>query len=154
MDKLIRGKLISVALPAFFETVSSTRIREYVDRNLDISMLVAPVVQSFIYENRLYVRTPERKNILRREDLYFRRCRGVAPDLPEAMNRLFAHQNALGVVLRVRPQALLGWAVGHTLGSADLYEALQSIEGASYVRRHTSGRILLVDRVCPESPPE
>lgn len=155
LSKLIRGKLVTVSLPPFFESVSSTRIREYVDRNLDISMLVAPVVQSFIYENRLYVRTPERKNVLRREDLYFRRCRGAAPDQPKAMNDLFdRRKNALGVVLRARPQALLGWAVGHTLGGADLYEALQSIEGASYVRRHTSGRILLVDKVCPESSPE
>ncbi len=153
LDQLIRGKLVTVCLPSFFDTVSSTRIREYVDQNLDISMLVDPVVQSFIYENRLYVRTPERKNILRREDLYFRCCRGADQDLPlEMTQRLTQSRNTLGVVLRIRPQKLLGWAVGHTLRGTDLYEALQSVEAASYVRRHTSGRILLVDMVRSESP--
>lgn len=155
LDGILRGKLIALTLPPFFETVSSTRIREYVDRNLDISTLVDPVVQSYIYENRLYVRTPERKHILSREDLYFRRHRGASPDLPEAMNRLLScGRDALGVVLRARPQTLLGWVVGHTLRGTDLYEALQSIQAANYVRRHTSGRILLVDMVCPESPAE
>ena len=35
---IIRGKLRVLTLPAFYETVSSTRIREYVDRGLDISI--------------------------------------------------------------------------------------------------------------------
>ena len=83
LSSFIQGKLETFSLPAFFETVSSTRIRESVDQNLDISMLVDPVVQSFIYENGLYLRTPERKNILHREDLYFRRFRAPSPELPE-----------------------------------------------------------------------
>ncbi len=155
LESLIRGKLVKVSLPSFFETVSSTRIREYVDRDLDISMLVDPMVQSFIYDNGLYVRTPERKNILRREDLFFRQHRGPSQDLPGEMNQLLSQKKgALGVVLRVRPQALMGWAVGHTLHGTDLYEGLQSIQAANYVRRHTSGRILLVDVVSPESAEE
>ena len=114
-------------------------------------MLVDPVVQSFIYENGLYLRTPERKNILRREDLYFRRFRAPSPELPGEMARLLSQKKEpLGVVLRVRPQELLGWVVGHTLHGADLYDALQSLEAANYVRRHTSGRILLIDHVHPE----
>lgn len=151
LSEFIQGKLETFSLPAFFETVSSTRIRESVDQNLDISMLVDPVVQSFIYENGLYLRTPERKDVLRREDLYFRRFRAPSPDLPGEMDRLLAQKKEpLGVVLRARPQELLGWVVGHTLHGADLYDALHSLEAANYVRRHTSGRILLVDQVHPE----
>ena len=151
LSSFIQGKLETFSLPAFFETVSSTRIRESVDQNLDISMLVDPVVQSFIYENGLYLRTPERKNILHREDLYFRRFRAPSPELPGEMARLLSQKKEpLGVVLRARPQELLGWVVGHTLHGADLYDALQSLEAANYVRRHTSGRILLIDHVHPE----
>ena len=72
LSAAIRGKLLLLALPPFYETVSSTRIRASVDQNLDISMLVAPVVQTYIYECGLYVRSPELKNVLRREELYFR----------------------------------------------------------------------------------
>ena len=155
LSKFIQGKLETFSLPAFFETVSSTRIRESVDQNLDISMLVDPVAQSFIYENGLYLRTPERKDVLRREDLYFRRFRGPSPELPGEMDRLLSQKKEpLGVVLRARPQELLGWVVGHTLHGADLYDALQSLEVANYVRRHTSGRIFLVDHIHPEGEPE
>lgn len=95
LSSFIQGKLETFSLPAFFETVSSTRIRESVDQNLDISMLVDPVVQSFIYENGLYLRTPERKNILRREDLYFRRFRAPSPELPGEMARLLSQKKSL-----------------------------------------------------------
>ena len=81
LSAAIRGKLLLLALPPFYETVSSTRIRASVDQNLDISMLVAPVVQTYIYECGLYVRSPELKNVLRREELYFR----TASDGDEAL---------------------------------------------------------------------
>ncbi len=155
LSELVRGDLEIIALPAFFDTVSSTRIREHVDRDLDISMLVDPVVQSFIYENGLYVRTPESKEVMRQEDFYYRSYRATAGELPAAMNRLLEQKkDAVGVVLRARPERLQGWAVGHTLHGSDLYDALQSIEAARYVRRHTSGRILLVDQVCLECSEE
>ena len=60
----------------------------------------------------------------------------------------------MGTVLRLRPhEALLGWAAGHTLRMGNLYEAMGSLEGASFVRQHTSGRILMVDQVQPEGDP-
>ena len=71
------------------------------------------------------------------------------------MNQLLRqHSQAQGSVLRRRSDTLLGWTVGHTLRSADLYAALPSLESANYVRRHTSGRILMVDRVVPDCPPD
>lgn len=153
LQKIIQGKLLLLSLPAFYDTVSSSRIREYVDQNLDISMLVDPVVQSFIYEYGLYVRSPEQKRVLRRQDMYFRGYRGESQDLPRAMNHLLRQQNSLGTVLRLRPDTLMGWAVGHTLHMTDLYDTLHSLEGANFVRRHTSGRILMVDHVCAEDLP-
>lgn len=69
------------------------------------------------------------------------------------MNHLLRQQNSLGTVLRLRPDTLMGWAVGHTLHMTDLYDTLHSLEGANFVRRHTSGRILMVDHVCAEDLP-
>ncbi len=155
LSDLIHGDLKLLRLPAFFESVSSTRIRDYVDQDLDISMLVDPVVQSFIYAYGLYVRSPERKNVLRRQDLNFQTYRSAGGDLPQEMNQLLRqHSQAQGSVLRRRSDTLLGWTAGHTLRSADLYAALPSLESANYVRRHTSGRILMVDRVAPDCPPD
>ena len=154
LREIIHGNLQILSLPSFYDTVSSTRIRAHVDQDLDISMLVTPMVQSYIYEYGLYVRSPEQKSVLRRQDMYFRNYRSGDPVLPEAMNWLLRVGNVSGTVLRVLPDILLGWAVGHTLQMTALYDTLHSLEAASYVRKHTSGRILMIDRVCIEGPPD
>ena len=151
LASIIRGRLLLLSLPPFYETVSSTRIRASVDRNLDISMLVAPVVQTYIYECGLYVRAPELKDVLQREELFFRNYETPAPGQPEP---LAAHlrriPNARAAALLARPDRLCAWAVGHTVPLGELYDALGSLEACSYVRQHTSGRLLLLD--CAEAP--
>ncbi len=148
LRKIIRGDLKLLSLPPFFESVSSTRIREFIDLKLDISMLVDPVVQALIYQYGLYVRAPELKNMLTLQDVYFRLCRAPQPDLPEELNRTMASAaKPLAVALCARPDSVLGWAAGHTLQAADLYDVLHSIEAAKYVRRYASGHILMIRSV-------
>jgi len=60
----IRGRMIDLSLPMYLEDISSTRIRENVDLNRDISNLIDPIVQNFIYQNNLYLREPQYKPIL------------------------------------------------------------------------------------------
>ena len=146
--QIIRGDLKVLSLPPFFETVSSTRIREYVDRKLDISMLVDPVVQSFIYEYGFYVRSPELKNVMRLQDIYFRRYKAVEDHLPKEMQQaMLSAPKPQAILMSARPAKPLGWAVGHTLLTTDLYDALHSIEAAKYVRRYATGRIMMIHSV-------
>ena len=148
LEKFIRGELKILSLPPFFESVSSSRIREFVDQKLDISMLVDPVVQSFIYEHGFYVRSPELKNVMKPQDLFFSRFRKTDSGLPEEMNEAIAAKpKALAVTMQARPDTMIAWAVGHTLQAAELYDALHSLRAARYVRRYASGRILMVSRV-------
>ena len=148
LERIIRGELKILALPPFFESVSSTRIREYIDRKLDISMLVDPVVQSFIYEYGFYVRSPELKNVMQLHQRFFRRIRQSTPELPEGLNAAIdAAPKAQAVMMVERPDTPVGWAVGHTLLTTDLYHALHSIEAAKYVRSYASGRILMIRSV-------
>ncbi len=152
ISEIIRGKLTLLSLPAYYETVSSTRIREYVDKNMDISMLVDPMVQSYIYANGLYLRAPQFKNVLTPQELYFEWCRGIpqvlraeAEDLLRS-RRLPPDAETYTVMLLSRATGRLrGWALGHTVRASELYDALGSLASASYVRQHTSGRVLLVD---------
>lgn len=133
ISEIIRGKLTLLSLPAYYETVSSTRIREYVDKNMDISMLVDPMVQSYIYENGLYLRAPQFKNILAPQELYFEWCRGIPQALPPGNTGAVPFQQpaepaeAYTVMLRSRTTGRLrGWALGHTVRAAELYDALGS----------------------------
>ncbi len=149
LEEIIHGQLKILSLPPFFEAVSSSRIREFIDRKLDISMLVDPVVQSFIYEQGLYIRSPELKNVMTRQKVYFRRFHALDEAQPAPMARaMSAAERPLGVLLCGREdRAAQGWAVGHTLQAADLYDVLHSIEAAKYVRRYASGRILMIHEV-------
>ncbi|MBR6119476.1 MAG: hypothetical protein IKQ04_04065 [Oscillospiraceae bacterium] len=129
----LRGKTLLVTLPEFYETVSSTRIREYVDQNMDISMLVEPMVQSYIFDHNLYLRAPQFKLPLRPQDLRL--------DYSEAEKLL---QSSL---TRRQDEALLWGLRGRTVTGAELYGILGDLDAAEYLRRHTSGRILLVEAV-------
>lgn len=146
LERIIRGKLKLLTLPSYYETVSSTRIREYVDKNLDISMLVDPVAQSYIYEYGLYLRSPQFKQVLEPQELYYRRY--GADELPEFLKDAARGRNPMAVSLHNRrDDRLLGWACGHTAAPYELYEVVEDLEAASFVRRHTSGRILVLDQV-------
>ena len=62
----LRGKVLQLQLPTHLESISSTRIRENIDLGRDISNLVEPSVQDYIYRNSLYLREPQYKQIIRR----------------------------------------------------------------------------------------
>ncbi len=148
LQEIIRGELKILELPAFFESVSSSRIREFVDQKLDISMLVDPVVQSYIYEYGFYVRSPELKNVMKPQDIFFSRYHEEDEKLPtQLLQSMVTLQKPLAVTMCARPDTMLGWAVGHTLQASELYDALHSLQAARYVRRYASGRILMVKEV-------
>ena len=65
MEAKIKAPIYYLKLNERLEDISSTKIRENIDDNRDISSLVDPVVQNYIYENNLYLREPQYKQILR-----------------------------------------------------------------------------------------
>ena len=151
LSSIIRGELKLLSLPAYYEAVSSTRIREYVDQNMDISMLVDPIAQSYIYENGLYLRSPQFKQVLKPQELYY--LQYSAASFPAELRYCVRGRRPTAVGLYTRDKdRLLGWACGHTASPSELLEVVEDIETTSYVRRHTSGRILVLDQVRCEGP--
>lgn len=67
----ITGKVEELELPKSLEDISSTRIRENIDKHRDISSLIDPVVQEYIYHKGLYLREPEYKPIVRAKAISF-----------------------------------------------------------------------------------
>ena len=70
----IAGQVVELQLPTHLEEISSTRIREAIDQGRDVSNLIDPVAQEFIYLHGLYLREPQDKPLLRLEELNFQRC--------------------------------------------------------------------------------
>lgn len=142
---VIRGKVTEFALPPQLEGISSTRIREYIDKNLDVSALVDPIVQAYIYEYGLYLRTPMFKRVLTPRELYFSTS-ADENSLPPELARAMRHDAPSAVLLRSRKHTEpLGWACGHSITIATLYDELGDVEQCSAVRRQTSGRLLMID---------
>lgn len=67
----ITGDLIYLTLPTYLEDISSTRIRENIDCNRDISNLISPLAQNYIYHFGLYLREPQYKPILQAKNIKF-----------------------------------------------------------------------------------
>lgn len=104
-EQKIRGKILHLRLDKFFEDVSSTRIRENIDQNRDISALIDPVAQNFIYANNLYLREPAYKHVLEAREI------GIGDFRPRTWNQL-PHLPALARQVGANPvllQKYLAW---------------------------------------------
>ena len=153
----ITGHVVELTLPPQLEEISSTRIREAVDANRDISRLVDPAVQDFIYRRGLYLREPQDKPMLRTEDLEFSLCREareLAPLLdqltppPEGLARAIADSGDQAVLLhRSGSDEPLGAVTFRCLDSQMLYARLKSPQLTGLVRQSTGGRALLISGV-------
>ena len=66
----ISGDVINLHLEEYFEDISSTRIRENIDSGRDISNLIDPVAQNYIFETGLYMREPAYKHVLQARDMH------------------------------------------------------------------------------------
>lgn len=149
ISELVHGKVIELSLPPQMEGISSTRIRDYIDKNMDVSALVDPIVQAYIYEFGLYLRTPMFKRVLEPRELYFAPASRESALPPELAEQLSGKSAPAAVLLRSRKlEKPLGWVCGHSVTIATLYDELGDVELCSAVRRCTSGRLLMLDRVC------
>ena len=159
----ITGKVIELELPAHLEDISSTKIRENIDLNRDISNLIDPLVQEFIYHNSLYLREPEYKPIIRARAIAFEYVEHPDDALYEEIRRsvLYADEGGGAVVEAVRKAGdslylirnttaggrLVGFAANRYITPQQLYGVLGNIELAALVRQHTHGQILLISGI-------
>lgn len=154
----IQGKVLELQLPTHLEDISSTRIRDNIDLGRDISNLIDPSVQDYIYRNSLYLREPQYKKLIRTEylDVSLERTPSAAlrRELVETMDQrrgdspIWDDQSAL-LVLRDgetenRP---LGCLVLREINSSDLFGVFGDAAQADYIREHSAGRICLISGI-------
>jgi len=160
-EDIISGKVVQLHLPEKLMDISSTRIRDNVDRNRDISNLVDPVVQNYIYENNLYLREPEFKPVLEGRAIRFEVCErcddSVIEILIQHMERWYGPQENVAAMMEKAGaillwdhrdgQKLLGAAVYRGLATSQLYGEFKNTAVVDYIREHTSGKIILLQGV-------
>ena len=150
----ITGRVVELTLPPQLEEISSTRIREAVDANRDISNLIDPTVQEFIYRRGLYLREPQDKPVLRTEDLSF--LPASHETLEKFLRTMLSPATAAGVrqqlercgddvmVCRGADGGILGAAAYGCIDSAHLFARLGDASLSALVRQNAGGRTLVI----------
>ncbi|MBO5340811.1 MAG: cytidyltransferase-related domain protein [Oscillospiraceae bacterium] len=155
----ITGDVIQLQLPPHLEDISSTRIRENVDLNRDISNFIDPVIQDFIYQNGLYLRDAQNKPVLGAGAAHFlwadRPNRDLLDEVTaarpdrESLRHAMERDGDSLLVLRDtgHKNRLAGWVSYRTLSSAQLFSALKNAELAQRIRLNAAGTVLLITAV-------
>ena len=164
----IRGKVVELKLPRHLEDISSTRIRDAIDANRDISNLIDPVAQEYIYRHSLYLREPLNKPVLQAEELLFHTCetlsesqcnmlrRGLLSRWSEAeafLKSVQRHKDTVIMLRREKTGEVMGLVCYRCLSSHQLLDRLGDTRLSSYVRDRSGGKAVAISGVyVPKGP--
>lgn len=152
------GNIRELKLPVYLEDISSTRIRENIDLGRDISNLIDPVAQNFIYDNSLYLREPQYKNVFEIRNISFEplssRSSSILDELSGDM-RIEESDMALlkeyldkayirSAVIRDGNRKICAIAAVNELETGQLYEEFKDAEIAAYLREKATGRMVVI----------
>lgn len=153
VKNILKGETILLTLPNKYTNVSSTQIRNYIDSNRDISSLVDPLVQQYIYENGFYQREPEDKSYMKFLSLDIQAISTLTPNLlcelshyiPDITN--YITENTSFVILRDESKSnkILALSIFHPLTSKNFYEELEDSSLCKYLRKNIFGKTMYID---------
>lgn len=152
----LTGDVIELRLPPHLEDISSTRIRENVDLNRDISNFIDPVIQDFIYQNGLYLRDSQDKPLLSAGEARFEWVErpdhellsGLTARCPggEALHAALEESGDRLLLIRME-QRVVGFAAWRQLSTSELFSALRDADLADRIRLRAAGKTLLITAI-------
>ncbi|MGN0710817.1 MAG: cytidyltransferase, partial [Anaerovoracaceae bacterium] len=157
----ITGKIIELTLPTHLEDISSTRIRENIDNDRDISNLMDTLAQNYIYKNSLYLREPQYKSVFETRDINFAVFSRVKHDVLREIRKTFKGRISDEAAVREYPamrksagavvvrdgsddNRILAASLYHELDLMHLYEEFGNFEEADEIRNKVSGKVLVL----------
>lgn len=154
----VTGKVLNLTLQKYYEDISSTRIRENIDLGRDISSLIDPVAQAFIYENNYYTREPAYKHVLQARDIsihsYEPGEKSLVMDFADpatednarmqALRDYFSRSDVRKVIIESADSSLYAAAGARRVRTSDLLKEFGDIRAASYIRSHCGGETAVI----------
>ncbi len=156
----VTGNIINLHLEEYYEDISSTRIRENIDSNRDISNLIDPVAQNYIFDRGLYLREPAYKYILQARDIkleeYGSRGSEIIKDIEEELlkheydidviSAYLNREDINTVVIRdgAQEDCIVAVAAVNRLDSIDLLNTFGDQDIAAYIRSKAAGAIAVI----------
>lgn len=160
-DYSIDGKVIMLNLPPQYESISSTQIRNFIDLNRDISSLIDPMVQKYIYENGFYQSEPQFKTLIQHITIDIDTVDKIGQDLVSEMKELLnidysivnmkvkefnTKASSRAIILRsAEDKKLIGFSLIHWLRTNKLFQEFKDNKISQYIRENSVGRILCID---------
>ncbi len=160
LNNIIHGDIITLSLTSRFKEISSTQIRSNIDENKDISSLVDPMAQQYIYENGFYQRESQDKSIIKpllidteiisKSNIerikflsdYFCDIQGLVALIQSTFKKPF------GRILLIKNTStgnILGFSIFHRITSTNIYKEINDVEVVGYIRQNRVGRLVLID---------
>ncbi|MBS3995531.1 MAG: cytidyltransferase [Alkaliphilus sp.] len=166
--KKISGKILHISLVSPFQDISSTQIRNCIDDNRDITKLVDPLAQRYIYDNGFYKREPQYKTLTDPMTVNIEVIEDFTPDIiselasffkvnfEESLHKLIEFSNLPSsrfVVIRdiQKNGKILGFSAHHWVRLNSLFQEFQDNSTSEYIREHSNGRICVIDGVFVEN---
>lgn len=146
--QLLDKEVLWLKLPAYYENMSSTRIRENVGGRKDITNLVEKTVQNYIYDSSLYVMEPIYKRTARTletETVFYEKITpSLEKELREAglLTEAAAPQDQAAVLLEEGMPA--GAVFFHPAGVAEFYSSCADLGMADRLREKMSGKNVVI----------
>lgn len=162
--KNIDGKVEWLTLPPKYSDISSTQIRNYIDDNRDISSLIDPLAEQYIYHNGFYQKEPLEKASISSLWLKVEILETLKEELYKKVEDLTAiagleEQELLSLISSTlsKPSGrmillidtsnenqIVGFSLFHWIRSSNLYEELKDTRVCQYIRDSSLGRMLLI----------
>lgn len=163
-EKKIKGEIINLILPEIYEDISSSQIRSYIDENRDISKLVDPICQKYIYSNNLYKKEPIDKSMVQQLSIDIEVLDTLQDDLLENLlmnfhnnykdtlkriNNLIKNPNIKILILKDRTQnnKIIAYSIFEWLPSEKIYSEIKDSKLSEIIRKNYMGRIILIDGI-------
>jgi nicotinic acid mononucleotide adenylyltransferase len=156
----------SLNLATRYEEISSTQIRSNIDENRDISRLIDPLAQKYIYENNLYQREPQYKSVVQTISIDVQIVENISSDLIEELsqkilskhNRNEVSKKLVEFTRKLNPRILLfrdvrnngmilGFSAFHWVRSNILFQEFKDNLISEYIRENAVGRTMVIDGI-------
>ncbi|HZK11632.1 MAG TPA: cytidyltransferase [Atribacterota bacterium] len=164
--KEIKGKTIKLNLIPCYEEISSSQIRSNIDENRDISKLIDPLAQKYIYENNLYQREPQYMSVIQTISIDMQIVENITSDLIKELfqkilykyNRNEVFKKLVEFTHKVNPKILLlrdvhhngmilGFSAFHWVRSNVLFQEFKDNLISEYIRENAVGRTIVIDGI-------
>ena len=158
IQNAIKGELIYLTLPTYLEDISSTRIRENIDCNRDISNLISPLAQNYIYQHGLYLREPQYKPLLQSRNIKFETITeanvpeiqqiidtfGHIADLPQVFADHWTKPEAMVLLIKEADTQIAAFALSHSMATTEMYSVFGNREIVDWMRNRVFGNTAVI----------